>query len=202
MAKKLTFKMLKQAKKSDDRITLSVMDPNGKEIEFHVKPSLTILEGSEFVECVAGLVCDVESGEYHPELLDFAMQLFTVLQYSDIELGTDDLPMMEAVLKNTGLYKQIMREIDVDQHDMLVEACYDKVDFLKKMLASAAAKKVSEVMELFQQFMESNNEIAQKMTDGTMGELLQKTSELLSGNQAEANQNIVMFPTQKSDDVE
>lgn len=119
-----------------------------------VKNRLTMQEAMEFVSYVCSLVTNEETGEYTPEVEDFANRLYTIVCWGGVkEPKTAD----EAwnLVYSTNLYDRVLDCIDHDQYDILVWAIDRKIQFFKGRMEAACASEVRALMTKMDEVMES-----------------------------------------------
>lgn len=119
-----------------------------------VKNRLTMQEAMDFASYVYSLVANEETGEYTPEVEDFAIRLYTIVCWGDAK---DPKKAAEAwnLVYSTDLYDRVLDCIDHDQYDMLLVAIDKKIQFFKGRMEAACASEVRSLMAKMDEVMES-----------------------------------------------
>jgi len=127
------------------------IDICGKEVL--VKSGLSLTETIGFVDSVASTVVDGETGDYHPELFDFAFGAMLLMYYTNIALPEDSGEQFDLVC-HTDLCFEIKKNIDTEQLDSLYAAAELKVAHLVRCAENTLASKMTELLASFAQLRE------------------------------------------------
>jgi hypothetical protein len=174
--KKLTFNMLAAEIQPNEPAMITVRGFEDQPIA--VQKTLSLQQALAFIKNTVSMVIDTETGEYMPEVCDFALKLNVILSYADIPIPKD-LEKAYKVVYESNLYDSVMNVINSEQYYILEDAVSDRVQYLRDMLVSGAAIQV--------------NEMIKKMED-TMGDSLKTLNEFNSDsflNALNSMQNVV-----------
>lgn len=174
--KKLTFNMLAAEIQQNEPAMITVRGFEDQPIA--VQKTLSLQQALAFIKNTVSMVIDTETGEYMPEVCDFALKLNVILSYADIAIPKD-LEKAYKVVYESNLYDSVMDVINSEQYYILEDAVSDRVQYLRDMLVSGAAIQV--------------NEMIKKMED-TMGDSLKTLNEFNSDsflNALNSMQNVV-----------
>ena len=174
--KKLTFNMLAAEIQPNEPAMITVRGFEDQPIA--VQKTLSLQQALAFIKNTVSMVIDTETGEYMPEVCDFALKLNVILSYADIAIPKD-LEKAYKVVYESNLYDSVMDVINSEQYYILEDAVSDRVQYLRDMLVSGAAIQV--------------NEMIKKMED-TMGDSLKTLNEFNSDsflNALNSMQNVV-----------
>lgn len=174
--KKLTFNMLAAEIQPSEPAMITVRGFEDQPIA--VQKTLSLQQALAFIKNTVSMVVDTETGEYMPEVCDFALKLNVILSYADIAIPKD-LEKAYKVVYESNLYDSVMDVINSEQYYILEDAVSDRVQYLRDMLVSGAAIQV--------------NEMIKKMED-TMGDSLKTLNEFNSDsflNALNSMQNVV-----------
>lgn len=174
--KKLTFNMLAAEIQPNEPAMITVRGFEDQPIA--VQKTLSLQQALAFIKNTVSMVVDTETGEYMPEVCDFALKLNVILSYADIAIPKD-LEKAYKVVYESNLYDSVMDVINSEQYYILEDAVSDRVQYLRDMLVSGAAIQV--------------NEMIKKMED-TMGDSLKTLNEFNSDsflNALNSMQNVV-----------
>lgn len=102
--------------------------------------------------------CFSEKGEYLPEMKDFALRLFTILGYTNInlpaayELNTESINDIYKIIYLSGLYELILENINWPQFDEIKRSIDERITYLIRVnlndLKSEIDKAVSGISEI------------------------------------------------------
>jgi len=150
-----------------DTVTIALSDYNipedvtpidicGKEIL--VKSGLGLTETVGFVDSVASTVVDTETGDYHPELFDFAFGAMLLMYYTNIALPEDSGEQF-ALVCQTDLCFEVKKHLDTEQLDSLRAAAEQKVAHLLRCAENTLASKMTELLASFAQLREMTQDV-------------------------------------------
>ena len=126
--------------------------------EVLVKPCLGLTETIAFVDSVATTVLDPETGEYRPELLDFAFDAMLLMYFTNIALPDDAEEQFELV-SHTDLCFQVKKNIDTEQLDMLYAAVDTKIHHLLRCTENTLAAKMANLLDSFEQLQDMSRDV-------------------------------------------
>lgn len=117
-----------------------------KDVSITVKRTLTLDEALGFVQSIVSLCTDDEDASYSPELFDFAVRMYVVMYYSNIDLSKDAKKAYR-VLYNTNLFEQIYAHVESQQAGNLILSAERKIDHWRNIMSASVASKVSDMMK-------------------------------------------------------
>lgn len=111
-----------------------------------VKRTIPLDDAIHLAEYIAGSVVDGDSGEYTPEIFEFAKRTGVIMYYTNIKLpeNVDDQYMF---VFDTDVYYYVGDVINDIQLESIVEAAQEKIDFILDVISSTAIMKVSELVD-------------------------------------------------------
>ena len=119
-------------KTSDKRVFIEgsfdkiVSSATAEEVEFSVKPYLSVAEQVDFCNQVVDIV--FPDGVYAPALYDFAVRFETLLFYTNIELK-DDANLINSLIYGTDVYSIVLERIKSDgQYGSLLTAIDNMIE--------------------------------------------------------------------------
>lgn len=121
---------------------MSEVEWNG--IKILVKKNLTLKEVLSFVDFVAKCCFDEDTGEYMPEIKDFAIMSEMVEKYTNVTLP-DDPEKRYDLLCRSGIYNVVLDEIDTSQYSLITVAIDEKVSNMAQARIEASAKRIEEI---------------------------------------------------------
>jgi len=158
-----------------------------------VKNRLTMKEAMEFVSYVYSMAANEETGEYTPEVEDFATRLYTIVCWGNVkEPKTAD----EAwnLVYSTNLYDRVLDCIDHDQYDILVWAIDRKIQFFKGRMEAACASEVRALMTKMDEVMESGARMLSELDSQETLDAISNMTKLSETNEhPEKADNLVPF---------
>jgi len=132
------------------------IDIYGKEVL--VKTCLGLTETIGFVDSVATTVVDTESGDYHPELFDFAFDAMLLMYYTNIALPEDSGEQF-ALVCQTDLCFEVRKHLDIEQLDSLRAVAKLKVAYLLRCAENTLASKMADLLASFAQLQEMTQDV-------------------------------------------
>ena len=135
---------------------ITTIDICGKEVQ--VKSALGLTETIGFVDSVVSTVMDSETGDYRPELFDFAFGAMLLMYYTNIALP-EDSGEQYALVCHTGLCFEIKKNIDTEQLDSLRTAAELKVAHLVRCAESTLASQMADLLASFEQLQEHTRDM-------------------------------------------
>lgn len=150
-----------------------------KDVVVQVRHTLSLEEALGFVHDIVTICADDETAEYSPELFSFAVRLYVLMYYTNIDL-TKDVKKAYRILYGTNIYQQIYSCVDYEQCSDLVLSAEQKISHRKRLMESSVAGKVSEMLQKMdavmagsEQMMEaidsdSFKEAVARLTDGSI----------------------------------
>lgn len=186
---------------------------HGKEIA--VQRMLPYKRVCALIEAIVKSCFDSESGEYMPEVRDFATRLAVASAYTDLELP-EDTDEQYAMLYSTDMMQKIYEAIDHGQLDMLRTSVQRRCDIINDANRTAIEKELYEAVGMISTLADnigkifkdvSSEEVAEMvnnlMTHGVdeeklVDEVVRKQNEL----REKADGKIVPFPAAEENDGE
>jgi len=135
---------------------LIAVDIRGKEVL--VKAGLGLTEIIGFMDSVATMVVDPETGEYRPELFDFAFDAMVLMYFTNIALPTDPEAKFELIC-HTDLCFEIKKVIDTEYLDGLYDAVDRKILHLLRCAENTLAAKMADLLASFEQLQELTHDM-------------------------------------------
>ncbi len=127
-------------------------------LTLHVKQNLELKDAMGFVQDIVTTCIDDEKADYMPESFEFAVRLYTLYHYANIDL-TKNANNAYTAIYCTDLYDRVLRVIDSAQHACLISAASARIDHWRKMMESSVATKVMELMQKIDGMVAGTNEV-------------------------------------------
>ena len=135
---------------------ITAIDVHGKEVQ--VKADIGLTETIGFVDSVASTVFDEDTGEYRPELFDFAFGAMLLMYFTNIALPEDAEQQFELIC-HTDLCFEVKKNIDNERLDQLYAAADQKVMHLVRCAENALTSKMNDLLTAFAQLQESTRDV-------------------------------------------
>jgi len=135
---------------------VTTIDICGKEIL--VKSALGLADTIGFVDSVAATVMDSETGDYQPELFDFAFGAMLLMYYTNIALPEDSGEQFDLVCQ-TDLCFEVKKHLDIEQLDGLHVAAERKIAHQVRCAENTLAAKMADLLASFEQLQEHTRDI-------------------------------------------
>ncbi len=157
--KKLTFNMLAAEVQSKEPASVTVRGFEDQPLM--VQRTLTLNNAIEFVRNTVSMVVDEESGEYLPEVFDFALKLNVLMSYAGIPVPKD-FNKAYKVIYESNLYESVMEVINKEQYYILEDAIEDRVKYLRDTFVASAAAQLNKLVQKMDNVMnESTSALGQ-----------------------------------------
>ena len=120
---------------------------NGLEdVKMSVKYALSLTEMLQFVEDVVALCVDMDTMDYKPEVLEFAIKAETVTMYTNFNTPTDTGKFYDLIYR-TDVVDQIIGLINDEQYYEIRMAIDSKIKHLLRVMESQNAMKAEMVLD-------------------------------------------------------
>lgn len=143
---KLSFDEIKKVIPANDENYATV---DWKGIKFRIKTILSLEEMMGFVHGVVTSCFAEDTGEYLPEIKEFAVRCAVLEDYGNIELP-DDLNEKYALVCGTDIVDCIAGSVDSTQLEDILNAIDEKVEHIAQSNIEALNKKMAEVVAKFE----------------------------------------------------
>jgi hypothetical protein len=147
------------AKKDNPKISISALERVAKEQsqeviteswfdnEVIIKRSISLVEMMEFCRDITD-ACFTQSGEFVPEILDFAVKSGVLTRYANFTLP-DNLEKQYWLINNTNAYDMVIQYINMTQLSEIVNAANRKLKMLCDSDILAFRSRMDELIVLF-----------------------------------------------------
>ena len=143
--KRVNFSDIEDAVRDSAQNEVTV-DFNG--VEIRVLKTVGLTQLMQMTKYVSGICFDGDTGEYLPELRDFAIRSSVVMWYTDIELP-DDVFEQYDILYASPLFDCILESIDESQFLEFVAAVEKKLEYIASISVDSSRKKLDEIVNTF-----------------------------------------------------
>lgn len=184
--------MAKIVETKNRRISINAMDSIMKtqyenittecwnEIDITIKRTISLGDMLSFVNDVVAS-CFQGSGEFMPEVLDFAIRSNIILKYSNVSLP-DNLEHRYAILYCTDIVNFVRGHADQEQVDEIINAIRRKVDYLCNTNVRAIQSKLNELISAFDNLQSKTADVFNNISSDDVAKL---ASVLSSGELSE-----------------
>lgn len=129
-----------------------------KDVTIQVRRTLPLDDAMKFVKDITATCIDEEQAEFMPELFDFAVRMYVVMYYANIDLSKD-VKKAYRILYDTMLFKQVYAHVNTEQSSNLILSAEKRIEHWKNILSSSVVGKVSEMMHKMEDVMAGSEEI-------------------------------------------
>lgn len=144
--KRISIGKFEKMLNNDNTVTLNLDDVDGAEVV--IKKVISLSDMLQFVNEVVEACIDGETGEYLPEVYDFAVRSAVLSYYANIALPSS-LEDRYALLYQTKLYIDILNVVNISQFDSIKSAINRKIQYMLDIMTSAATEKINEIIAKF-----------------------------------------------------
>ena len=132
-------------------------------ITINIKDKLTNVDAIRFTKVVTDL-CFAESGEYLPEVFEYAYNYAVVSFYSDILLP-NTIEDQYKILMFTDLVQEILNCVDSKQFESIFDATNEKIDFKVKTEIDAVKKQAEDMIHAVDSLLTKFNDTFGEFND-------------------------------------
>lgn len=157
-SKKFTINTLMKSIPEVNKTEVKLEGEFFKDITIQVRRTLPLEDAIGFVRNIAATCVDDGQAEFMPELFDFAVRMYIVLYYANVDL-TKDVKKAYRILYDTTLFEQIYVHVNATQSSNLILAAEKRLEHWKNILSSSVAGKVSEMMHKMEDVMAGSEEM-------------------------------------------
>lgn len=157
-SKKYTINTLMQSIPEVNKVELKPEGECFKDVVIQVRTTLPLEDAMGFVRDIVATCVDDENAAYSPELFDFAVRLYTLMYYANIDLSKDAKKAYQ-ILYNTGIFDQVSESVQAEQLVELIESAEKKIEHWKNILSSSVAGKVADLMKKMEEVMAGSEQM-------------------------------------------
>lgn len=176
--KKISINDIMKGNASEDNEVLDIKTyklPNGAVLEYQTM--LALDEMLDFVSMVVDSCVDASTGEYTPEVFDFAIREAVLTHYANVEMPSG-LKDRYAFLYSTNLFDIVMESVNMRQFNDIMRAINKKLEYVLGVITSSAASKIYEILESVGNFTKAINETFEEISPEDMNNVLKNVSKL------------------------
>ena len=152
---KISTEALEQVLK-DTYTPVSTIEWNG--LELMVRRTITLAETMEFVKFVTDICFADETNEYIPEVRDYAIKLFILEHYTNLDLP-EETEKKYAIIYQTDIMPTVLNMLDGQQFNDIIRAIDTKLDYMAESNIEAITKHMNEAMTLIENFGKQFSEL-------------------------------------------
>lgn len=132
-------------------IYMPTVEINWNGLPLIIKKNISLEETMNFVEYVTELCFSETTHTYMPEVRDFAIKMFLIEHYTNIDLPQDIEKKYEFVY-STDIFQTVINNIDPYQFNEIIHSIDTKLDYMADANIEAFNNQVAEVAKLIEQF--------------------------------------------------
>lgn len=168
--------------KTEKRISINVLDKIAKEnfenisvqewfgVEIEIKRSLGLTDILEFVNDVT-ISCFGESGNFLPEVLDFAIKSNILTRYANLTMP-ENLEHRYKLIYHTDIVDAVCNHINMAQLKEVVSSINRKIDYLCSVNVSVIQRKLTELVSAFENMQKQTGNIFDGVSSDDVNKLL------------------------------
>lgn len=151
-SKKFTINTLMESIPEVNKADIKLEGEYFKDVTVQVRRTLPLEDAMNFVKDIAATCIDDEQAEFMPELFDFAVRMYIVMYYANIDLSKD-VKKAYRILYDTTLFEQVYAHVNTTQSTNLILSAEKRIEHWKNILSSSLAGKVSEMLRKMEDVM-------------------------------------------------
>ena len=189
--KKLTFNMIAAAANVESAM-VSIEVPGVPGLTFEVKPMLSLKDSIGFVSDVVDSCVDMETGQYTPEVFDFAVRVNILSRYAGVD-APKDLNKAYKVVYETKVVETIMSAINSEQFALLVDSAKAKMEHMASFLITSTTSKVNELVSKMDDVMKTNADVVGNINSESFKDLLASMTKLTEERDEDSGVTTIPF---------
>ena len=163
-SKKFTINTLMESIPEVNKTDVKLEGEYFKDVTVQVRRTLPLEDAMNFVKDITATCIDDEQAEFMPELFDFAVRMYVVMYYANVDLSKD-VKKAYRILYDTTLFEQVYAHVNTAQSTNLILSAEKRIEHWKNILSSSLAGKVSEMLRKMEDVM-AGSEVMMAAIDG------------------------------------
>lgn len=163
-SKKFTINTLMESIPEVNKTDVKLEGEYFKDVVVQVRRTLPLEDAMNFVKDITATCIDDEQAEFMPELFDFAVRMYVVMYYANVDLSKD-VKKAYRILYDTTLFEQVYAHVNTAQSTNLILSAEKRIEHWKNILSSSLAGKVSEMLRKMEDVM-AGSEVMMAAIDG------------------------------------
>lgn len=157
-SKKFTINTLMESIPEVNKTDVKLEGEYFKDVVVQVRRTLPLEDAMNFVKDITATCIDDEQAEFMPELFDFAVRMYVVMYYANVDLSKD-VKKAYRILYDTTLFEQVYAHVNTAQSTNLILSAEKRIEHWKNILSSSLAGKVSEMLRKMEDVMAGSEEM-------------------------------------------
>lgn len=157
-SKKFTINTLMESIPEVNKTDIKLEGEYFKDVTVQVRRTLPLEDAMNFVKDITATCIDDEQAEFMPELFDFAVRMYVVMYYANVDLSKD-VKKAYRILYDTTLFEQVYAHVNTAQSTNLILSAEKRIEHWKNILSSSLAGKVSEMLRKMEDVMAGSEEM-------------------------------------------
>lgn len=149
---------------------------NGAEIQ--VKNALPLKEASAFVRSVAETCFSEDTGEYVPELREFALRLYTLIFYAGFKPPKSAEKVYEMVFL-TDICTRVTKQIEYGQYIELIDAIDERIADKRAANTATASMQMREFIGRMSSAMDESNRVIEDLKGDELRDAIDRLQAVL-----------------------
>lgn len=142
-----------------ETFVIPLLDSNEEPVaDITIKPVLSFEEMLEFVADVVDTCFTEETGEYYPELMDFAIRYNVLTKYANFRMPEDPAKRYDLVYR-TDAYWTVIDNINITQFNEIKKYISQKVDHMERQSEAVATKQLVELVNKMNSFIGASEQM-------------------------------------------
>ena len=163
-SKKFTINTLMESIPEVNKTDVKLEGEYFKDVVVQVRRTLPLEDAMNFVKDITATCIDDEQAEFMPERFDFAVRMYVVMYYANVDLSKD-VKKAYRILYDTTLFEQVYAHVNTAQSTNLILSAEKRIEHWKNILSSSLAGKVSEMLRKMEDVM-AGSEVMMAAIDG------------------------------------
>lgn len=162
--------MLNENNTTENYSSIPKVEVKWKDTKIKVQEHLTFKAMLLFVNDVVSSCFVFDTGEYIPEVKDFAISCALIKYYTDFELP-EDLEEKYNVIYGTDITAQVENFVDEYEYSKIMEAIDEKINNLTQSNVKALDKQINKIVESFSSIEEKLSNIFKDIDNDTISKI-------------------------------
>lgn len=178
MSKKTNrISVIKFEKATDKDNTLSIPLDGIEGVNIEITKTLSLKDMIEFVEVVAESCVSMESGEYTPQIKDFAIKREVLTRYANFTMPSNIEKQYEFIYYSAA-FDTVYRHINQAQYQEILASIDEKIKYMLSCITSVSAQSTAKLLGRLDAIAEQGSAMFESLQGEDIGNMLKNIDKI------------------------
>lgn len=178
MSKKTNrISVIKFEKAADKDNTLSIPLDGVEGVTIEITKTLSLKDMIEFVEVVAESCVSMESGEYTPQIKDFAIKREVLTRYANFTMPSNIEKQYEFIYYSAA-FDTVYRHINQAQYQEILASIDEKIKYMLSCITSVSAQSTAKLLGRLDAIAEQGSAMFESLQGEDIGNILKNIDKI------------------------